>query len=153
MSARRSQTRNGGTMPAACFDVRPSPSPAVPCREYSKATPSRKASSVCHFQIGNCHRSTCDISSTVNGWLDPCEQASTTLSPRAVFEAHAQTQNACFDVPNIPGSGAAPRVLPPAPLPAPSQTAMVDQAKIRRGQLTQISDQSASGLLKKRAGQ
>lgn len=67
-------------MPAACFDVRPSPSPAVPCRDNSKPRTPRKAPTF-------------------------------TLSPREVCEAHAQTQNACFDVPNIPGSGAAPRVL------------------------------------------
>jgi len=85
MSARRSQTRNGGTMPAACFDVRPSPSPAVPCRDHSNTrTPSKAPYS--------------------------------SLSPRKVSEAYSPTQNACFDVPNIPGSGAAPRVLPFSPV-------------------------------------
>lgn len=83
MSAPRSETRNGGTMPAACFDVRPSPSPAVPCRDYSNTRTPRKA-------------------------------LFSALSPREVLEAHA-LQRACFDVPNIPGSGAEPRVVPFAP--------------------------------------
>lgn len=119
MSARRSQTRNGGTMPAACFDVRPSPSPAVPCRDYSNT-----------------------------GTL--CKALSSTTTTSEVLEAHTP-KGACFDVPNIPGSGAEPRVVPFAP---------ADGYTTRSGACRQVGNVAASlvadialARAKKRAGQ